>query len=153
MDFRGSKSVFSKKTGIFVGGLGRSKKRSLFLGLQSDMSKCRDSWAPSWSTKNNRKWRKLKKRGFINFRHSLLFFLDRIGCGCNDVEENAVKNKVLATSRGRISAKMDMFSKTGCFFGSLEGTTKNTFLTARSNKQKRRKGYKRSCRVRCSLGF
>ena len=54
-----------------------------------------------------------------------MFFLDRTGCGCNDVEENAVKNKVLATSRGRFSAKMDMFSKTGCFFSVAWKVKKN----------------------------
>ena len=30
MDFRGSKSVFSKKQGLFFGGLGRSKKGAFF---------------------------------------------------------------------------------------------------------------------------
>ena len=70
----------------------------------------------------------IKKRGFFDFRHSLLFFLDRAGYGCNDVEENVVKNKVLATSRVRFSAKMEMFSKTGCFFSVAWKVKKNTLF-------------------------
>ncbi len=128
MDFRGSKSVFSKKQRFFFGGLGRSKKGAFFCAPNRICQNVAIAGHRPDPQKNKKEWHKFKKRGNFNFRHSLLFFLDRTGCGCNDVGENAVKNKVLATSRGRISAKMDMFSKTVCFFSVAWKVKKNTLF-------------------------
>ena len=74
MDFRGSKSVFSKKQGLFFGGLGRSKKGALFWAsnrICQNVATAGHRPDPKKTIKNDANE---KKRGIFDFRHSLLFF-------------------------------------------------------------------------------